>query len=530
MGKKEIIIGLVAPMGCGKDLFFSAITSNFKKQGFEVVPIKVTDLLYQQANNYPHSLDVFCKMQICSELRLNYRGFIAALIVENIKNKREGLNDQDKIVYIIDQLKNEAECEILSHVYGVNYLQVSLFSNYYERDKNLKKKFSGDMLNEIDFKTENSKLFDSLLLDNICNNKATKDQIKSKLANLNDKKLIETFRDQVLNDTTHMLIEKDNKEIDSKHKDSGQQIANLFHKSHYFINLDSPNSQLLSEVQKFTDQLFGEHKEYPTQDEFGMTLAYHASFRSNFPGDRHIGASIIAENGEVVSLGSIRAPSSSSNPALAHQDSITDGYQYYYKKIGDWKKELDSNECNIKSKEDIRSFLSDSIDFHPCTHAEIAAIIDAAKLGVSVRNATLYTTTFPCHLCAKDIVTAGIKKVIFLEAYPKSKSKELYPSIIDLNAQQRKDIIPFENYMGVAPNRYHYVYALKNKPPFSPAADKDKNPIGSNKVSPYLMFIRASFYEKQESDVINHFVTYLNNGNQEELSYLTPLVQNPNQE
>lgn len=522
MSKKEVVIGLVSPMGCNKDLFLSTIKKNFEKRDYLVKTITVTDLLYKSEKKYPDSFSIFCKMQLCSGLRLNYRGFIAALIINEIKHIRSNETNNDNIVYIVDQLKNEAEYEILNHVYGVNYLQVSLFSNYYERDKNIKKKLSSDNISLENFEAPNSEVFNDLFLDKICHESIDISKIKSKLSN-NDYPLIKQYRDQILNDCSHMLIEKDNKDIDVTHKDSGQQIAALFHKSHYFINVDSPKSILVAEVEKFTDQFFGSYKEYPTQDEFGMSIAYQASFRSNFPGDRHIGASIIAENGEVISLGSIRAPSSSSNPTLSHQDSITEGYTYYYNRIEKWKAELEEADCNIKSKEDIRSFLKDSIDFHPCTHAEIAAIIDAAKLGTSVKNATLYTTTFPCHLCAKDIVTAGIKKVVFLEAYPKSKSKELYPSVIDLHSQRRIEIIPFENYMGVAPNRYHYVYSLKNKPYFSPQRNEfsDKN----QNYSPYLKYIRSTFYEPQESAIITHFNKYLNDEEQAELFYLSPLVQ-----
>lgn len=522
MDKIEVVIGLVSPMGCNKSPFINTLKKNFEERGYLVKTITATELLYKNEKKYPTSFNIFCKMQLCSELRLNYRGFTAALVINEIRHIRSDDTKNNNIVYIIDQLKNEAEYEILSHVYGINYLQVSLFSNYYERDKNIKKKLSPDSINLENFQAPNQDVLENLFLDKIFQGDIDISKVKSKLSNI-DYDLIKRYRDQILHDCSHMLIEKDNKDIDAKHKDSGQQIAALFHKSHYFLNADSPKSILENEIKKFTEQFFGTYKEYPTQDEFGMSIAYQVSFRSNFPGDRHIGASIIAENGEVISLGSIRAPSSSSNPVLAHQDSITDGYTYYYNRIEDWSSELEEDNCNVKSKEDIRSFLKDSIDFHPCTHAEMSAIIDAAKLGTSLKNSTLYTTTFPCHLCAKDIVTAGIKRVVFLEAYPKSKSKELYPSVIDLHSQRRNDIIPFENYMGVAPKRYHYVYSLKNKPCFS---SKENESSTSNKnYSPYLKFIRSKFYEPQESDIVTHFINYLNDQQQNELSYLSFLVQ-----
>ena len=51
-------------------------------------------------------------------------------------------------------------------------------------------------------------------------------------------------------------------------------------------------------------------------------------------------------------------------------------------------------------------------------HAEQNAIAQAAKLGISVDGATLYCTHQPCVLCAKMIVNAGIKRVVYEEGYP----------------------------------------------------------------------------------------------------------------
>lgn len=50
-------------------------------------------------------------------------------------------------------------------------------------------------------------------------------------------------------------------------------------------------------------------------------------------------------------------------------------------------------------------------------HAEQNAIVWAAKNGVSINNSTLYCTTQPCITCAKMIVNAGIKRIVFCEDY-----------------------------------------------------------------------------------------------------------------
>lgn len=58
-------------------------------------------------------------------------------------------------------------------------------------------------------------------------------------------------------------------------------------------------------------------------------------------------------------------------------------------------------------------------------HAEQNAIIQAAKLGVSIDGATLYCTHQPCILCAKMIVNAGIRRVVYEQGYPDEFSRQI---------------------------------------------------------------------------------------------------------
>ena len=59
-------------------------------------------------------------------------------------------------------------------------------------------------------------------------------------------------------------------------------------------------------------------------------------------------------------------------------------------------------------------------------HAEQNAIIQAAKVGVSIEGATLYCTHRPCTICTKMIINAGIKRVVFKEDYPDEFAVELF--------------------------------------------------------------------------------------------------------
>lgn len=58
-------------------------------------------------------------------------------------------------------------------------------------------------------------------------------------------------------------------------------------------------------------------------------------------------------------------------------------------------------------------------------HAEQNAINFAARFGIPIEGATLYTTHYPCSWCAKSIVNAGIQTVVFGEDYPDPLAKEI---------------------------------------------------------------------------------------------------------
>ncbi len=57
-------------------------------------------------------------------------------------------------------------------------------------------------------------------------------------------------------------------------------------------------------------------------------------------------------------------------------------------------------------------------------HAEQNAIIQAAYHGVSVQESTLYVTHQPCLNCAKMIINAGIRRVVFAGAYPDTLARQ----------------------------------------------------------------------------------------------------------
>lgn len=97
------------------------------------------------------------------------------------------------------------------------------------------------------------------------------------------------------------------------------------------------------------------------------------------------------------------------------------------------------------------------VEFIRAVHAEMAAITSAARRGVRIDGCVIYSTTFPCHECARHIVAAGLKKVIFIEPYPKSRVGVMFDDSIIVDGDDRRRV-PFLPYVGVAPGMYMQVF------------------------------------------------------------------------
>ena len=59
-------------------------------------------------------------------------------------------------------------------------------------------------------------------------------------------------------------------------------------------------------------------------------------------------------------------------------------------------------------------------------HAEQNAIVQAAKLGISIDGATLYCTHQPCTICTKMIINSGITRVVYKYPYPDEFAQKLF--------------------------------------------------------------------------------------------------------
>ncbi len=146
----------------------------------------------------------------------------------------------------------------------------------------------------------------------------------------------------------------------------------------------------------------------PSWDEYFMRMAYLASTRSTCT-RRKVGA-VIVKDKRILATGYNGPPK-----GLAHCD-VT----------GCIREEL-----NVPSGE--RHELCRGL------HAEQNAIIQAAVHGVSIKDATIYVTNHPCVVCAKMLINAEIKEIVYAEGYPDDLAKLI---LLESNINVRQFSLP----------------------------------------------------------------------------------------
>lgn len=66
-------------------------------------------------------------------------------------------------------------------------------------------------------------------------------------------------------------------------------------------------------------------------------------------------------------------------------------------------------------------------------HAEMNAILFAAKTGIEIENSTLYSTVKPCQHCMKNLLQAGIKRIVYKYPYDKDVEGETVNEFMKIN-------------------------------------------------------------------------------------------------
>lgn len=446
--KPELIFGIIAKIGTNTDKVIDLISNALIQYDYEPHTIKLTTLIREPKIKSKISIEIksdtverrySTSMDACNELRKKYgNSVMAELAITKIKQARKKSAKTNSRAFIVRQFKRKEEIDLMRQVYGDRFIVISCYSP----------------------------------------REARCDWLAGEIAKKHHDNDPKQYRD-----IAEKLINRD--EDESSDVKNGQQVRDAFPQGDVIINAqNTPSSE--QTIDDFFLVFFGNPRYSPTNDEYGMYLAASAALRSTDL-SRKVGAAIFTNNLEVISLGCNEVPKFSGGTYL-QDETKSNGIDGRDVAIGfdanaQFKKRIAADAIGKISKiigkkvsdKDIEEIVEENLygenpqlssllimdltEFGRAVHAEMNALTDAARLGRSTKNATLYCTTFPCHNCAKHIVSSGIKRVVYIQPYPKSRAAELYPDSISIDP---KDIptnkVLFQTHTGIAPNLYARVY------------------------------------------------------------------------
>jgi deoxycytidylate deaminase len=275
-----------------------------------------------------------------------------------------------------------------------------------------------------------------------------------------------------------------------------------------------------NQVKRFCELIFGSNVISPTKSEYGLFVAKAAALRT-LDLSRQVGAAIFSPSGEVVALGSNEVPKAGGGTYWC--DELFDDR--------DFRRRRDSNDIRkreifgeiarvispsadasklLRQRQVRESQLMDALEYGRIVHAEMSALTDAARCGHNVKGAILFCTTFPCHMCAKHIVSAGLSKVVFLEPYPKSLAFDLHADSIqveggDSGQYDNFPAVHFEHFYGVSPRRYREIFERVKRKDENGALIEYRN----SEPCP-IMEIRFPFYAQLEKFFTHQAMRALN--------------------
>ncbi|WP_271893574.1 anti-phage dCTP deaminase [Candidatus Phyllobacterium onerii] len=486
----EIVLGIVSPIGTDLLPAVSSITSQFEALGYDVYHIKlsalfnvIADLIgYKKLLSTSRYEKVNTYIDFGNFLRETYgKGILGSFSVMKIAEKRIEKSEQTPqrrktdirgTLYIIDQLKTEAELDLLREVYGPLFFQISVYSARDIRVDNLSKIMAHD------------------------DKKADRNAYREKAEQL-------VMRDE-----------------DEQDKPFGQKVGKIFQSADVVLNAgkNDATANIDRQIDRFVQLLFGYNGYSPTRMEYGMFVAYSAALRS-LDLSRQVGAAIFRESGEIATLGANEVPK-----AL--------GGTYWCNEVYDDREYVRGSDSNDKRKDELlhevleialgknfklipemqksldNSQFMDALEYGRIVHAEMCAVTDAARLGIGIAGGTIYCTTFPCHMCSKHIVASGLAHVVFLEPYPKSLTADMHSDSVKIEGTTRGiyesfPSVNFAPFFGITPRRYRELFSRKKR---KDRGDFDRYRDGYPR--PIVSFM-APWYMPREIEIIDRTVTLL---------------------
>jgi cytidine deaminase len=366
---------------------------------------------------------------------------LAVLAIQFVRNKvrsEQTGSDHTPIerqAFVFRSLKHPKEIQTLRETYGPAFFLIGAYSSKETRTENLARKIAGSEVTE---------------------------------------PLPEHRRD------AQELIARDENESGVEF---GQAVRDSFPQADVFVDISRPRKEVRAALDRFIELVFGYPFHTPTRAEYGMFHAYASALRSSAMG-RQVGAALCNAEGDVIALGTNEVPKAFGGQYWGDENEDRRDFQVGVDSNDEIKRQnIAEIIARLKSSQwlvpDIAGRESNSlvgeavgilrgtrvlspIEYGRAVHAEMSAIMDAARRGVSVRGATLYTSTFPCHECARHIITAGIERVYYIEPYPKSLALDLHKDAVSVEIADGAKVA-FLPFVGVAPRQYMNVFGMKKR-------------------------------------------------------------------
>ena len=438
----SLVFGLIGPLGTDLDLLTKVLQDEVSKVGYGSELIQISELMkniapFTQINEKKEDIRIRRLMNAGTALReATERGDVVAYLAmkKMMAPERKGRNRKAKtksVCYIVRSLKHPDEVEAFRDIYGDSFFAISAYAPRHQRVEKLARR------------------------------------IASSHGDADWQKHLPAAESLILRDE------------DEEGSEFGQDVSKAFPEADFFVDVTSKR-ELSQEVERFIEIIFGHPFHTPHPHEMGMFQAFAASLRSADL-SRQVGAAILTSDAEVITLGCNEVPKAGGGQYWPGERDGRD-FQRGYDSAAHYKREiikqvierfsnvvpgisaaltprfLDGDLKHIFAGTQIANLL----EFGRVVHAEMAALSEAARRGVSVDRAILYCTTFPCHMCARHIIAAGVRKVVFIEPYPKSVSHELYSDSAEFDQGRspmkregdRPTRVSFESFVGISPKRF----------------------------------------------------------------------------
>jgi deoxycytidylate deaminase len=453
----ELMLCLAAAVGTDTSVVAEALASELRAVGYKPVIIRLSSLMAQipgleyLSDLKPEDDRIRESMKAGNEIRriIGHADAVARLALSPIHSVRASLNKSEDIAvpaerhcFIVSSLKRDEELETLRRLFGQRVLLVSIYEPKEQRCENLCRKIASS----------------------------------KNLPNPDEHQ-----------EVAEQLIDTDQKERSNV---LGQRLEDVFPRADVFLKA---GQTLREDARRFIQLLFQAPYITPTVDELLMFQA-RATAQRSADLSRQVGAVIATKSGEILATGCNEVPRAGGGVIWDDVAGKEQDYRDY--KIGQdpaagARKEIvaellgalaaagwleESRACRdpedlahdalfIDPKPLAATAVANLLEFGRIVHAEMAAICDAATRGVSVHGGTLYCTTFPCHMCARHIIAAGIARVVYIEPYPKSRAKRLYKRAIqvDQDREADNDAVKFDAFVGIAPSRFLDLFEMVNR-------------------------------------------------------------------